>query len=91
MWLYLSLAAFMLFHMALWVNIPSTSGLDTGFWYDNTRPPQSQYETLPYANLSVRLYNSYHDGPGGELVNDPFDWNAQLFMGNTIAWQAFDT
>ncbi len=90
MWLYLSLAAFLLFRMALWVNIPSTSGLDTGFWYDNTRPPQSQYETLPYANLSVRLYNSYHDGPGAQLVNDPFDWNALLFAGNTIARQSFD-
>ena len=74
-----------------WVSIPSICGLDTGFWYDNTRPPQSQYETLPYANLSVRLYNSYHDGPGAQLVNDPFDWNALLFTGNTIARQTFDT
>jgi hypothetical protein len=80
-------------HYMLWMatTIPYTSGLETGFWYDSTRPPESAYETLPYANLSVRLYRSYHDGPGQTLVTDPFDIDANLFVGNTIARQSFDT
>lgn len=68
----------------------SGQGIDTGFWYDNTRPPETLYDTLPYANLSMRLMRSYHDGPGRSLLEDPFDFMNSLFAGNTIARQAFD-
>lgn len=86
------IALYLVLHLFLWlsIDVQTSSGLETGFWYDNTRPPESEYETLPYANLSVRLYRSYHDGPGSTLVTDPFDNLANLFTGNTIARQSFD-
>ena len=90
--LYLGFAVYLALHVLLWmsVDVQRTAGLETGFWYDSTRPPESTYETLPYANLSVRLYRSYHDGPGSTLVTDPFDLDANLFTGNSIARQSFD-
>eukprot|EP00605_Chrysophyceae_sp_TOSAG23-4_P001786 GSChrysophyteH1.ASY1.ANO1.1975.1 assembled CDS len=74
---------FMCKHVAL--------GLDTGFWYDSSRPPESQYSTLPYANLKVKIQKPYQEGPGKDLIIDPFDFSSELFTGNTIARQSFDT
>ena len=65
--------------------------VESGYWYDNTRPPQSQYTTLPYANLTVRIAKPYQEGPGKNLIIDPFDFSSELFTGNTIARQSFDT
>ena len=65
--------------------------MTSGFWYDNSRPPQTDYETIPYANLAVRIRRPYQEGPGQDLIIDPFDWDSLMFTGNTIARQTFDT
>lgn len=63
---------------------------NTGFWYRDTRPPFLQYETVAYANMTVRILRPYQDGPGQNLVQDPVD-SSNLYVGNTINRQTFDT
>jgi hypothetical protein len=63
----------------------------TGFWYGNTRPPNILYDSVAYANLTVKVKQSYHDGPGQNLVTDPFNSSHILYVGNTINRQTFDT
>lgn len=64
---------------------------DTGFWYGDTRPPSTKYDTVPYANLTVKVDRPFTDGPGQDLVKDPFDPSISLYVGNTINRQTFDT
>lgn len=64
---------------------------DTGFWYGDTRPPEVQYDTIPYANLTVRIDRPFSGGPGEDLVTDPFAPEVPLFVGLTINRQSFDT
>jgi hypothetical protein len=64
----------------------------TGFWYGNTRPPDTQYDTVPYANLTVKINRPYQEGPGQHLVTDPErSVKTPLYVGNSINRQAFDT
>lgn len=63
----------------------------SGFWYGNLRPPELMYESLAYANLTVKVDQSYHDGPGQNLVTDPLNSSRILYVGNTINRQTFDT
>lgn len=65
--------------------------IQTGFWYGNDRKPESNYETIPLVSMSVRISKPYQEGPGVDLVNDPFRITESLFAGNTIARQTFDT
>lgn len=65
--------------------------LNTGFWYGGDRPPETRYDTVPYANMTVRVNRNYHDGPGDYLITDPYDTEKLIFAGNTIHRQAFDT
>lgn len=65
--------------------------LRTGFWYGDTRPPDTQYETVPFANLTVKINRPYQEGPGQNLVKDPFNPKIPLYVGNTINRQTFDT
>ncbi len=65
--------------------------LDTGFWYGDSRPPKVQYETVPYANLTVKINRPFQAGPGDYLVKDPFHPESDLYAGNTINRQTFDT
>eukprot|EP01038_Epipyxis_sp_PR26KG_P012059 gene12059-16136_t len=65
--------------------------LQSGFWYGNTRPPDVKYDSLPYANLTVRINRAYQDGPGDNLVSDPFNSGTLLYQGETINRQTFDT
>jgi hypothetical protein len=45
--------------------------LSTGFWYNSdTRPPNNMYETVPYANMTVRVNRPFTDGPGQDLVRE---------------------
>lgn len=68
------------------------SSLQTGFWYDGTsRAPETQYDTVPYANLTVKVNQPYQSGPGQNLVNDPLDPQKSLYVGGTINRQTFDT
>ena len=67
------------------------SSLSSGFWYGNTRPPQTHYETVPFVNLTVKVDYSYHDGPGAHLLTDPIDGNKSIYAGNTVNRQNFDT
>ncbi len=72
----------------------SSSDTRTGFWYGDSRPPHVQYDTVPYANLTVKINRPFQAGPGDYLVKDPFtDGSASsyLFAGNTINRQTFDT
>lgn len=63
----------------------------TGFWYDSTRPPDYKYDSVPYANLTMRILLPYQDGPGQHLVSDPLDPSISLFVGNTINLRTFHT
>ena len=65
--------------------------IDTGFWYGATRPPVVQYDTVPYANLTVRIRRPFAEGPGEDLVKDPFDTSIPLYVGLTINRQTFDS
>lgn len=64
---------------------------ETGFWYGDTRPPNTKYDTVPYANLTVKVNRPFTDGPGQDLVKDPFDTDISLYVGPTINRQTFDT
>lgn len=69
----------------------ATNSFKTGFWYGNTRPPETQYETVAYANMTMKVNRPYQDGPGQHLVTDPEKPGQPLYVGNTINRQAFDT
>jgi len=71
--------------------ISSVLSVRTGFWYGETRPPDTQYETVPFANLTVKINRPYQEGPGQNLVKDPFYPTRALYVGNTINRQTFDT
>eukprot|EP00981_Chlorochromonas_danica_P011121 scaffold3756_cov180-Ochromonas_danica.AAC.13 len=51
-----------------------------GFWYGNTRPPDYLYDSIPYANLTVKVNQSYHDGPGNTINRQTFDTQFILDM-----------
>jgi len=65
--------------------------VDTGFWYGNVRPPNTLYESVPYANMTVRVNRPFTEGPGQDLVKDPFDTDISLYVGPTINRQTFDS
>ncbi len=67
------------------------NAVDTGFWYGDTRPPSTHYETVPYVDMTVRLIRSIFDGPGKHLVSDPYNSGSELYIGLTINRRAFDT
>ena len=82
----------LLFLLLLLVSIWSTcNSFKTGFWYGNTRPPDTQSEPVPYANMTMKVDRPYQDGPGQHLVTDPEKPGQPLYVGNTINRQAFDT
>ena len=61
------------------------AALRSGFWYGETRPPETQYDSVPYANMTVKINQAYQDGPGSNLVKDPFDPTVcSLFMHGTV-------
>lgn len=64
---------------------------NTGFWYHDTRPPDVRYDTVPYANLTVKVNRPFTDGPGQDLVTDPFNHKISLYVGPTINRQTFDS
>ena len=71
-----------------------SSEYSTGFWYGDTRPPSTNYESVEYANLTVRLVRPVGEGPGRNLIYDPQksgDAANNYFVGLTINRQAFDT
>lgn len=72
-----------------------SQGFDAGFWYDGTRAPETKYDTVPYANLTVRIDRSYFEGPGQNLVSDPskslLSDDNSLYTGLTVNRQTFDT
>jgi hypothetical protein len=70
----------------------NTAPLNSGYWYGGTRPPNLKYDSVPYANLTVRIDRSYFEGPGQNLVSDPLmGENSSLYTGLTINRQTFDT
>jgi hypothetical protein len=70
-----------------------THEFDSKFWYNGERPPEVKYDTVPYANLTVRIDKSYFEGPGEDLVTDPniTDSSELLYTGLTVNRQTFDT
>jgi hypothetical protein len=77
------------FIFSCWLAI--AHGYNTGFWYDSTRPPDYKYDSVPYANLTLRILLPYQDGPGQHLVSDPLDPSKSLFVGNTLNLRTFHT
>jgi hypothetical protein len=64
----------------------------SGFWYGNTRPPDTQYTSVAYANMTMKINRPYQEGPGQNLVTDPEkSTSTALYVGNTINRQTFDT
>lgn len=63
----------------------------SGFWYKNTRPPVYNYDSVAFANMTVKINLSYMDGPGQNLMTDPYEPDVSLYVGKTINRQAFDT
>lgn len=49
------------------------------------------YDSLPYANLTLRINRPWDEGPGLNLFDDPINPGAGLFVGNSINRQSFDT
>ena len=43
----------------------------TGFWYGDSRPPVTNYDSVSYANMSVKINRRIDEGPGQNLVRDP--------------------
>ena len=62
------------------------------FWYGNTRGPLI-YDTVNYANLTVRIMRPIDEGPGQNLMFDPIhpDQSVPIYTGNTINRESFDT
>ena len=54
----------------------------SGFWYGETRPPETQYDSVPYANMTVKINQPYQDGPGSNLVKDPFQPQVRSLFGD---------
>jgi hypothetical protein len=74
------------------LHLPHTAATNTGFWYKNTRPPVSNYDSVAFANMTVKVNLPNSEGPGQNLMSDPFDPGAgDLYVGKTINRQAFDT
>jgi hypothetical protein len=71
--------------------VPSYDKIQTGFWYGGETPPQTKYESLPYANMTLKINRPIIDGPGQSLITDPVNTAEDLYLGNTIARQTFDT
>ena len=78
-----------LFLLLCYVLIHSCSCIDD-FWYGNTRGPLV-YDTIDYANLTVRIMRPIDEGPGQNLMHDPIDHSIPIYTGNTINRQSFDT
>ena len=82
------LLRFLLLMVCITLSVETSSG----FWYTNTRPPDSTYDTVPYANLTVRIDRSYFEGPGQDLSSDPTKGlDSSLYTGLTINRQTFET
>ena len=62
----------------------------SGFWYGDSRGPYV-YDTIPYANFTVRIMRPIDEGPGQNLMYDPVDRNLRIFPGNSINRESFDT
>lgn len=64
---------------------------NTGFWYDGVSRGPFVYDTVPYAHLSVKIIRPFDEGPGQNLFRDPVDREKNLYVGNTINRESFDT
>jgi hypothetical protein len=70
-----------------------TLGISSGFWYGETRLPNNTYDSVAYANLTVKINRPIDEGPGQNLLYDPYKTKElnNLFVGNTINRQTFQT
>lgn len=73
------------YYLLLLVIYPyENAGIYSGFWYGETRPPFTQYNSVPYANMTVKINRPYQDGPGSNLIKDPFRPNVCFSKLRTI-------
>jgi hypothetical protein len=63
---------------------------NSGFWYGDTRGPLV-YDSVDYAEFTVRIIRPMDEGPGQHLMWDPINPSKQIFPGNTINRESFDT
>jgi len=93
--LYTILLLLILNHINILIVLAKTkphSNINTGFWYDDkSRPPDVRYDTVPYANMTVKVNKPFTAGPGQDLVTDPFNHKISLYVGPTINRQSFDS
>ena len=70
-----------------------STGYNTGFWYGDATAPQINYDSVAYANLTVKINRPIDEGPGQNIIWDPFKPKVlnNLFVGNTINRQTFQT
>jgi hypothetical protein len=65
----------------------------TGFWYGRTDLPvtnYTNYDSIPYVNMTIKINRPFQDGPGQNLTTDPIDHTLPLYVGNTINRQTFE-
>lgn len=84
---------FTVIFLLVYLYVTEASGSYTGFWYGGNRRPVTDYVSVPYVNMTVRINRSIYDGPGENLVFDPYSDNnsSDLYVGPTITRQTFDT
>ena len=70
-----------------------STGYNTGFWYGNATPPAINYDSVTYANMTVKINRPIDEGPGQNLIWDPYKTREMnnLYVGNTINRQTFTT
>jgi hypothetical protein len=77
--------------LVIWLSIVPISSYKTVF-SDGYNQSKLFYETVvPYANLSMKINQSFIVGPGQNLFTEINDPSKTLYVGNTMNRQAFDT
>ena len=75
--------------------VPSliSASYNTGFWYGEANAPQINYDSVTYANMTVKINRPIDEGPGQNLIWDPYKTKSpgNLYVGNTINRQTFQT
>ena len=93
-------AGLLLVLLSILAVLPRESAIQTELWYGDNRKPQTDYTTIPLVSMSVRIFQKhqsnqtlpiqYQEGPGVNLLRNPFNIDELLFAGNTISRQTFD-
>lgn len=67
------------------------SYLKPSFSFSPSSSISTNYDSVLYANLSLKINQPIFSGPGQNLFTDPNKTSSSLYVGNTINRQAFET